>query len=170
MDIIPLGREHRRSLIALYRTVTAVLRRQGNDQWDRWIYPNRFTIGGDIRNGKVYGIVDRGRVIGAVALDRDIREATASYPWSGRKEEAWSIHRLAVLPERQGEGLGGRLLRFGEDRIRAVGGKSVRIEVYAANPGAIAMYEQVGYRRVGETRYPMRKHPYYCYEKMLAEE
>ncbi|WP_276355366.1 GNAT family N-acetyltransferase [Cohnella caldifontis] len=170
MEIIPLGKEHRKSLIALYRAVTAVLKRQGNDQWDRWIYPNRFTIGGDIRKGTVYGIVDQGRVVGAIAMDKDIREATASYPWTGRKDEAWSIHRLAVHPERQGQGLGGRLLRFGEDRIRASGGTSIRLEVYAANPGAIGMYERAGYGRVGETRYPMRKHPYFCYEKLLHEE
>jgi ribosomal protein S18 acetylase RimI-like enzyme len=167
MEIIPLGKEHRKNLIALYRGVTADLRRKGIDQWD-WIYPNRFTIGADIRKGTVYGIVDQGHVVGAIALNRQIRKETAALPWSGGEAGAWSVHRLAVLPERQGEGLGGRLLRFGEARIRAAGGTSIRLEVYAANPGAIAMYERAGYGRVGETRYPMRKHPYLCYEKVLG--
>lgn len=167
MEIIPLTKEHRKSLIALYRVVTAELRRSGIDQWD-WIYPNRFTISGDIRKGIVYGIVEQGRVAGAVVIDR-------ASPASGSGASpgvvpTWSINRLAVLPDMQGRGIGGSLLRFGEDFIRSAGGTRIRLEVYSGNPHAFGMYQRAGYGQVGESRYPFRKLPYFVYEKTLLED
>lgn len=167
MEIIPLTKQHRKSLIELYRTVTKELRKNGIDQWD-WLYPNRFTIGGDIRKGFVYGIVEEGQVIGAVSAMREPKPVPADAAWKDPDGKAWSIHRLAVLPDRQGQGIGGRLLRFGESLIRAEGGTSIRLEVYAGNPGAVAMYDRAGYAPTGHNRYPMRKLMYYCYEKLLG--
>jgi ribosomal protein S18 acetylase RimI-like enzyme len=167
MEIFPLTREHRKSLIALYRMVTKDLRRKGIDQWD-WVYPNRFTIGGDIKKGTAYGIVVQGRVLGAVAVNREQLTKASGPAWTDHAGAAWSIHRLAVLPDKQGQGLGGRLLRFGEAFIREAGGTSIRLEVYSGNPGALSMYQRAGYGQVGESRYPFRKLSYRCYEKVIV--
>jgi ribosomal protein S18 acetylase RimI-like enzyme len=168
MEIVRLERHDRRSLNSLYRTVTADLRKNGIDQWD-WMYPNRFAISADIKKGTVYGIVEHGTVIGAVAVDTGHQEKTSGPAWQDKVGKPGYIHRLAVLPGQQGKGFGSTLLRFAETWIRDAGGTSIRLEVYAGNPGALSMYQRAGYEPVGQTRYPFRKLPYLCHEKIWED-
>ena len=55
------------------------------------------------------------------------------------------VDAVYVLPGRQGEGIGGALLRGLEDAARGVGLKKLHL---AATPSAVAFYESAGY--VGE--------------------
>lgn len=74
-----------------------------------------------------------GRLIGAVraSLDGDI----------------WKIGRLMVAPDRQGEGLGGMLLRHAESRAPA-GANWHELFTGVASVGNIARYRHAGYREV----------------------
>jgi ribosomal protein S18 acetylase RimI-like enzyme len=166
MEIIRLEKLHRHSLFALYRQLTARLRREGIDQWD-WIYPNRWTIHADVKNGRIYGIVKNGRVIGAISMDRRLEARASMLSWADVEGDPWAIHRLAVHPDEQGKGIGSRLLRYGEALISDAGGTSIRLEVYQGNPGAVALYRRAGYVEVGEVRFPFRKLSYICFEKNL---
>jgi ribosomal protein S18 acetylase RimI-like enzyme len=166
MEIVRLSLEDRKSLTALYRKVTADLRSNGVHQWD-WLYPNRFVIGGDLKRGTAFGIRDGGRVVGAVVLDRRQSGKYADLKWADQSGHPMCIHRLAVDPEFQGQGIGKRLLRFAEEQALATGGTSIRLDVYTGNPGAVGMYRRAGYSEVGEIRYPMRKESYLCLEKRL---
>lgn len=56
------------------------------------------------------------------------------------------IENVAVLPDRQGEGLGDRLLRHAEDGARALGFGEVRLYTNAAFESNIAFYAKRGYR------------------------
>lgn len=167
MQIEKLQPESTRSLIALYRTVTVSLRRDGVKQWD-WFYPNRFVIAGDVKLGYAFGIADGDAVVGAVTVNRTFSPKYEAIDWTDASGTPAAIHRLAVRPDRQGQGLGGALLRFAENRAKASGCTSIRLDVYSGNPAAVAMYEKAGYRSVGTVRYPMRKQPYFVMEKLLG--
>lgn len=166
MEILQLIKEDRKSLTALYRTVAADLRRDGVYQWDQF-YPNRFVIIGDVKRGAVFGIRDGVKVIGAVVVDRRQSGRYNSLPWFDRTGDPVCIHRLAVHPAYQGQGLGKRLLQFAEEQAQSAGGTSIRLDVFTGNPAAVGMYRRAGYAEVGAIRYPLRKAPYLCFEKPL---
>jgi DNA-binding MarR family transcriptional regulator len=58
------------------------------------------------------------------------------------------LKRMWVHPDWRGAGLGSRLLRHLEDRSRALGHGSVRLDTNAVLTEAIGMYERSGYRRI----------------------
>jgi Acetyltransferases len=167
MEIVRLTKEDLKSLVRLYRDVSAELRRAGIKQWD-WFYPNRFVIGGDVKRGTAFGIRDGGRVIGAVVVDRRQSGEYKALPWHDWTGEPGCIHRLAVHPNWQGKGLGRALLQYAEEEARSKGSTSIRLDVYTGNPGAVGMYRRAGYMEIGAVRFPMREEPYLCFEKALG--
>jgi len=56
------------------------------------------------------------------------------------------IENVAVLPERQGQGLGRRLLAHAEDQARRRDLDEVRLETNAAMNTNVALYRSLGYR------------------------
>lgn len=56
-----------------------------------------------------------------------------------------NVHDLAVLPDWQGKGIGGRLLAEVERRARARGSCKLTLEVHDTNTGAKRLYERVGF-------------------------
>ncbi len=56
------------------------------------------------------------------------------------------IENVAVEPARHGEGLGGALLEFAEDRARAAGLDLIRLYTNAAMTENLAIYSHLGYR------------------------
>jgi GNAT superfamily N-acetyltransferase len=67
------------------------------------------------------------------------------------KEEGNSIYfgRLAVLPERRGEGLARRLVAGVEAAASAAGAEAVTLGVRIALPGNVALFASLGYREIG---------------------
>lgn len=57
-----------------------------------------------------------------------------------------NVHDLAVLPEFQGQGIGGALLAAAEERALARGCCKVTLEVLETNTGARRLYQQRGFR------------------------
>jgi ribosomal protein S18 acetylase RimI-like enzyme len=51
------------------------------------------------------------------------------------------------------------------NRARADGRRSIRLDTFAANPGAMALYQKLGYRPVGWAM--MRKGVFIGFEKLL---
>lgn len=79
---------------------------------------------------------EEGRLIGAVRATRD--------------GELWNIGRLMVAPDRQGEGLGGVLLRHAESQAPD-GVLWHELFTGAASPGNLARYRHAGYTETART-------------------
>jgi GNAT superfamily N-acetyltransferase len=79
---------------------------------------------------------DGRRLIGAVRATRD--------------GKTWQIGRLMVAPDRQGEGLGGVLLRHAESQAPE-GVRSHELFTGAASLGNIARYRHAGYAEIART-------------------
>jgi ribosomal protein S18 acetylase RimI-like enzyme len=61
-------------------------------------------------------------------------------------ERVGEIESLAVLPEYRGQGIGTRLLRQLQDRLREQGAADVVLGVLPGNTDAVRLYERLGYR------------------------
>jgi len=168
MGITLLTKDDQRAIQRLFKTVTQVLREKGIHQWDRF-YPNRFVIGNDLKQLHLYGIKHAKDVLAVVTVDQHQSKNYQTLSWHGEEEQAACIHRLAVHPAYQGNSLGKQLLAFAEEQAKKDGCRSIRLDVFSANPSAIAMYQKAGYEKRGQIAYPFRKHPYYCFEKSLNE-
>lgn len=154
------------AVLTLFRLVKKELNKQRNDQW-RWLYPTRSTHKADVRNGSMYGLKDNDGFIAIITLDEIQSEPYAELPWRDRTGTPCCLHRLAVHPERRGAGLGKRLLHFAETLAKEKGYTSIRLDVYPLSVEAVGLYEKNGYERIGETRYPLRKHSFIAMEKSL---
>jgi ribosomal protein S18 acetylase RimI-like enzyme len=166
MEIVRMNRNDAGRLLALYRAVTADLRKAGVYQWD-WFYPNRFVLKADLKRGTLFGIRGEDRIIGAVVVDRRQSGKYSGLDWSDKHGDPACIHRLAVHPGCQRQGIGKKLLQFAENEARGEGRTSIRLDVYTGNPGAVEMYRRAGYADVAAIRYPMRGTPFLCMEKQL---
>ncbi|GAA4606891.1 GNAT family N-acetyltransferase [Actinoallomurus liliacearum] len=59
------------------------------------------------------------------------------------------VENVAVRPDRQGRGLGHRLLAFAEFRARSLGLPAVRLYTNEKMTSNIGLYESLGYRQTG---------------------
>ncbi|MBD8024909.1 GNAT family N-acetyltransferase [Microbacterium gallinarum] len=76
--------------------------------------------------------VDHGRLVGAVRAQAD--------------GELLLVGRLAIAPDRQGEGLGSRLLEAVEERGRASGCREAELFTGSLSEANLRLYERCGYR------------------------
>jgi ribosomal-protein-alanine N-acetyltransferase len=77
-------------------------------------------------------------------------EDIVGYLVCSRYADVWHLMNIAVTPDRRREGIARRLLeRLFED---AEDDARYTLEVRTSNHGAIAMYEQFGFRRAGHRR------------------
>jgi [ribosomal protein S18]-alanine N-acetyltransferase len=74
----------------------------------------------------------------------------SGYLVCSRYADVWHLMNIAVVPERRRQGIARRLL----ERLFDEAGPDARytLEVRTSNHGAIAMYEQLGFRRAGHRR------------------
>ncbi|NOU96791.1 GNAT family N-acetyltransferase [Paenibacillus sp. LMG 31456] len=166
MEIQKVGMEDYSAILTLFKEVKAELNKQNNDQW-KWLYPNRFTHKTDIKNGSMYGIKGTNNWVAVVTLDDTQSDKYQSLSWKDTEGKVCCVHRLAVHPKQQGQGLGKKLLHYAEHLARNQGYTSIRIDVYKTNEAAIALYKNNGYEIAGEVRYPLRKSSYISMEKQL---
>jgi ribosomal-protein-alanine N-acetyltransferase len=77
-------------------------------------------------------------------------DGLVGYLVCSRYADVWHLMNIAVAPERRREGVARRLL----ERLFEQAGADARytLEVRTSNHGAIAMYEQLGFRRAGHRR------------------
>lgn len=70
--------------------------------------------------------------------------------WIAAQERGGSriayVYDVAIKPEHRRQGHAARALRAAEDEARALGLSGIALHVFGHNPGAIALYERLGYR------------------------
>lgn len=168
-SIIRIDSRELDAITEMYAAVTSHMRARGIDQWDQY-YPTKPVFQNDLHNGNLYGIQQDGRWIGAVVVNEEQDKEFEGLPWQDLSGKPMIIHRLAVHPDYQGQGIGKKLLQFAEAAATSHLYTSIRLDAYSANPSAMGMYVKAGYTRIGEVRYPFRKHPFIVFEKVISSE
>ncbi|MCC3151992.1 GNAT family N-acetyltransferase [Hymenobacter sp. BT770] len=81
-------------------------------------------------------------------------------------EAGYKLHKIYVLPTRQGQGLGVHLIEAVENAAREAGGKFLDLNVNRYNP-AIAFYERRGFARHREVDVPIG--PYFMNDYIMRK-
>jgi ribosomal protein S18 acetylase RimI-like enzyme len=152
------------TIYALYQNATAAMNNRGIMQWDAF-YPDEKTIRGDIDSGCAYlGILDR-EIVSVFTLNQISDPAYADGNWQYPGASFAVFHRLCVHPLCWREGIGRQTMLAAEAITLSMNLETVRLDAFAQNPAALALYRRLGYCQVGSV--PFRKGEFFLFEKKL---
>ena len=148
--------------------IGAVIQRmaaEGIHQWDS-IYPTADNFASDINQRALFVIKQGGNIIAVMALNDQQSKEYAAIAWQYPTDSVLVVHRLAVHPLCQGQGVAQQMMAFAEEYGRAQGYAAIRLDAYTENPRAVALYEKQGYNRAGIIQF--RKGSFWALEKSLV--
>ncbi len=150
-------------LVALHNTVAEQLtQRHGKGPWS-----SRTTEKGvlyALRTKRVFVAREGVEIVGALGL-------TTKKPWAidtsyfSECRKPLYLLAMAILPEKQGQGVGRRCLELAREIARAWPADAIRLDAFDAEAGAGPFYLKCGWTEMGRMVY--RKTPLIYYELLL---
>ena len=155
-------------IMNLARACARDLCQRGIFQWNDE-YPSRDAFVKDLRRGELW-VMDLGQgAVGTLVLSTLKDEVYEAIQWMTPDGDNRYVHRLAVHPSSQGQGLARKLMDFAEARARQEGAISIRLDTFSKNKRNQRFYENRGYIRLESVWFPHQSpHPFYCYELLLS--
>ncbi|WP_058303114.1 GNAT family N-acetyltransferase [Gorillibacterium timonense] len=168
MSIVQPGTEDLSDIMQLFRSCRWSMEADGIFQWNDY-YPNPDVIQEDHEKGTLYVYKLDEIIVGVVTFDEEQAEEYGQLDWTYDGGRAIVIHRLAVHPRYQGQGIARKLMDFAETTAFQCGYESVRLDAYSGNERALRLYDKLGYKHRGEVNFPWRELPFHCLEKRLSK-
>lgn len=165
MDIVKGNKQDLSSIVYLISECIKNMESQGIYQWNKF-YPDSEIIENDIKNEECYILKDNAKCVAYVVLNQEQPLEYSQIRFTD-VENVLVIHRLCVHPEFQGKGLAKKILKFIEDYAIKNNYSCIRLDAYSGNEKALKLYENYGYKKVGQIYFPRRDIPFYCYEKKI---
>jgi len=166
LKIVKATKDDRGDIMELIKCCILEMESRGIYQWNEH-YPTLDIISGDVENGSMYVIKEENSIWGIIAINEEQSPEYYNLSWGCNEGKALVVHRLAVQPKKQRNGIAKELMDFAENYAKEKEYTSIRLDAYCGNPGALRLYKQRGYIRVGQVYFPMRDLPFNCYEKVL---
>ena len=157
------------TLLAITRACATHLIEQGIYQWNAH-YPNKAAFASDLQAEvlNVYRVA--GRVVGCIALRTDMDAEYTPINWLTQTTKHLYVHRLAVHPEYQGQGIARQLMDFAEGHAKKIECASLRLDTFGINKRNLSFYAARGYRATGEIFFPKQsEHPFITLELVLDQ-
>jgi ribosomal protein S18 acetylase RimI-like enzyme len=140
---------------------------QGIFQWNE-NYPYLAVLTSDVKANTVYVYLDQKEIVGTVMFSTVMDDFYTDVDWLTPDAKQLYVHRLAVHPASQGQGIARALMDFGEALAKEKNCLSVRLDTFSQNPRNNRFYQARQYQQVGQVFFAQKsEHPFYCYEKRL---
>lgn len=147
-----------------YVRVINAMQERGIDQWDE-LYPNSADIAADIAGEALIVGEDDGKIVCAFAVNTDCEEEYDACPWKYPHEPFVVVHRLAVHPEYQRQGIAKAAMELVEKHAKEKGIRTIRLDTFCSNPAGAALYESLGFKTIGYANW--RKGKFRIMEKII---
>ncbi len=147
-----------------YVRVIASMQEKGIDQWDE-LYPNSADIAADIAAGDLWVGEEDGNLICTFAVNHECEEEYDLCPWQFPGEPYIVVHRLAVNPKYQRQGVAVEAMKLVEKNAKEKGIKTIRLDTFYSNPAATSLYESLGFKVIGFAHW--RKGKFQIMEKII---
>jgi ribosomal protein S18 acetylase RimI-like enzyme len=136
-------------------------------QWNEH-YPDRQSFVNDINNSELYIYCIQDMVIGCVSICAFMDEVYSKVSWKTDGKNSVYVHRLAVDPKHQKQGIGSKLMDFAENESKLNGIESIRLDTFSQNTVNQNFYEKRGYVKLEDIYFPLQsEHPFLCYELLF---
>ncbi len=143
---------------------------KGIHQWNSE-YPSKTAFLKDLDRKELYVFEKNNIIIGTIVLSTFMDDEYLPILWLTSNHQNIYIHRLAIHPEFQGQGLAQQLMNFAEQYALKNKFNSVRLDTFSQNARNNTFYEKRGYQRLGDIYFPKQsKHPFHCYELVLTND
>jgi len=118
--------------------------------WNINSYPNESFIDSAITNNEMYVMRDGEDIIASGVVNHRVNPEYDDVDWEvkGPKERIATIHALAVVPDKQGSGVGKLFLKDIDDICKRNGDVAIHLDVIDTNIPAYKMYIGDGYNEV----------------------
>ncbi len=167
--MISLGLPHEiDEIIALTKRCGKHMRDHGIDQWDEE-YPDRGNIENDLKTKTLFAYRDGTEIRGIVVLNEAQDDEYAEINWlTDSSSRNLVVHRLAVDPVFQGQGIAQKLMDHAEKYAGEQNYDSIRLDTFSQNHRNQRFYANRGYKNLGSVYLKYKKeHPYICYEILI---
>ncbi|UCH89852.1 MAG: GNAT family N-acetyltransferase [Thermoplasmata archaeon] len=150
--------------------LSAVVKDMLAHDWDQWgeDHPSREMFIEHITDSDLRVVIDNDKIIAFILLTAKQDKEYDDVNWEDKDGRALIVHRVAVHPARQREGIANFMMDFAEQYAVENGFTSIRLDTYSKNPRTPKFFEQRGYKYRGQVHFPQRNLPYNCYEKILV--
>jgi mannose-6-phosphate isomerase len=155
------------ALCRLFESGVRAMEEQGLDQWRWGIYPSEAVLTEDVAQGSIYVLEDEGELAAAFVINGDQDPQYKTLCWHFGVRPA-VLHRLVVDPTRQRRGVGRESMAHVMRLAREMGCDSLRLDTYLKNERALALYDGLGMRRVGQVSFDFRPTRFQCFEMPLT--
>ncbi|MCT4581702.1 MAG: GNAT family N-acetyltransferase [Flavobacteriales bacterium] len=154
-------------VLKVYHSCVCQHQKKGFNQWDE-NYPNLPIVLNDIKNKWLFGGYVANKLVAVIAITEDEPIEYQTVKWSLDSAPYYIIHRLCVAESWLRKGYAKQLMSFAEDYANLKGRKSIRLDTYSLNEGALLFYKKIGYRKTGVVNFPKKTASNYtCFEKLL---
>ena len=144
-----------RDIRAIAETYTALLTWEkehgGQSNWVLDVYPTRAVPEEKVPRGEMFVLEEDGEICASMVLNQEQLPEYAQIPWKNAADpgEVLVIHTLCVPPEKAGRGFGTRMIAFALSHARELECRVIRIDTYAHNERAKALYLKNGFHLAG---------------------
>jgi len=151
-------------LISLFKKCTQAMINVGVFQWNE-DYPDQLEIAANVNNNEVWITAHNNQIVGTITLNQFESPEYECINWTC--DSFIVVHRLAVDPTYQGNGIARRLMDFAENHCSTNSIKSVRLDTYTGNKRNLKFYHNRGYNKLGEVHFRGILDPFDCFEKLV---
>lgn len=152
-------------IFAIYRLCDESMQASGFTYWID--YPKKHQTKTDIKNESLYVYASAEKLKAVITLDEQQFYPWSRVEWLDSNGKILAVHRLAVLPDDQGSGIAGLLMKFADDYAKQNGYTSIRLDASSNNLDVKNFYLNHDYHIRGEVYLPVRDWPFICFEKSL---
>ena len=143
-DFRPAVTEDLPQIKSMYQEIIKKLDEDNIQFWDDF-YPCEF-FEADIRNNRLYVLLDENRIISAFALNV-INEGENAVEWSYQGDRVLYLDRFGVNVKYAGLGIGSFMLQKAKETAKVMGAECLRLFVVDFNTPAINLYIKNGFSR-----------------------
>lgn len=132
-----------------------LLYEENHISWSNWalgIYPTRITAECAFQSNTLYVLKDKDRICASMILNQLQANDYSEIKWryQAKSEEVLVIHTLCVHPSMAGKGYGKAMVKFALEQANKMKCRVIRLDTYAQNEPAAALYKSLGFKYSGE--------------------
>ena len=151
----------------LVQAAVARMNAGGNPQWGP-DYPTIGHFAQAIADGELYAACGRGgTILGGAVLNTQQEPCYDDLTGWQASPPALNIHKVAVHPNAQGQGVASALFRYAFSLARERGLASIRMDTYCLNGRMQGLMARHGFHYVGNVHFEGRPLAFRAYEKLL---